>query len=80
MPLLSSSDEDREGYVPNVVYTCGAIAHGGRLFMPYGVADTSVSFARIEIADLLAALRAPDAMGSLNDNEREWQGHERIAE
>ena len=80
VPLLSPSDEDREGYVPNVVYTCGAIAHGGRLFMPYGVADTSVSFARIEIADLLAALRAPDSMDLLNDNELEWRGHERIAE
>jgi predicted GH43/DUF377 family glycosyl hydrolase len=80
VPLLSPSDEDREGYVPNVVYTCGAIVHGGRLFMPYGVADTSVSFAWIEIADLLAALRAPDSMNLLNDNELEWRGHERIAE
>ncbi len=39
-----------------------------------------MSFARIEIADLLAALRAPDGMDLLNDNEWEWRGHERIAE
>ena len=56
-PIVSPSDEDREGYVPNVVYTCGAIAHGRRLFMPYGVADSSVAFAFIEIDELLASMR-----------------------
>ncbi len=55
-PLLSPSDEDREGYVPNVVYTCGALAHGRRLFMPYGVADSSVGFCFIELDELLAEL------------------------
>src|SRR3546814_14661165 len=35
-PLLSAADEDREGYVPNVVYTCGALKHGKQLFLPYG--------------------------------------------
>ena len=44
IPLLSAADEDREGYVPNVVYTCGAIVVGDDLFMPYGVADSSVCF------------------------------------
>jgi predicted GH43/DUF377 family glycosyl hydrolase len=43
-PILSAVDEDREGYVPNVVYTCGAIKVGADLFMPYGVADSSVCF------------------------------------
>jgi len=55
-PLLSPSDEDREGYVPNVVYTCGAMAHGRRLFMPFGVADSSVAFSFIDIDELLAAM------------------------
>src|SRR3546814_16073045 len=55
-PLLSAADEDREGYVPNVVYTCGALKHGKQLFLPYGVADSSVTFAFVEIADLLADL------------------------
>jgi predicted GH43/DUF377 family glycosyl hydrolase len=56
VPLLSPSDAEREGYVPNVVYTCGALAHAGRLFLPYGIADSAVGFASVEIAELLAAL------------------------
>ncbi len=55
-PIVSPSDEDREGYVPNVVYTCGALAHGRRLFMPYGVADSSVAFAFIELDELLSMM------------------------
>lgn len=55
-PLLSAADEDREGYVPNVVYTCGAIRVGGDLFLPYGVADSSVCFAFMPIAGILAAM------------------------
>jgi predicted GH43/DUF377 family glycosyl hydrolase len=52
-PILSAADEDREGYVPNVVYTCGAIRVGDDLFMPYGVADSSVCFAFVAIRDVL---------------------------
>ena len=55
-PILSAADEDREGYVPNVVYTCGAIRVGGDLFLPYGVADSSVCFAFVAIKDILAAM------------------------
>ncbi len=56
VPLLSPSDAEREGYVPNVVYTCGALAHAGRLFLPYGIADSAVGFASIDIEELLASL------------------------
>lgn len=55
-PILSAADEDREGYVPNVVYTCGAIRVGDDLFMPYGVADSSVAFAFVPIRELLASM------------------------
>ena len=55
-PLISPSDDDREGYVPNVVYTCGAIALGRKIFMPYAVADSSVTFCWIDIDSLLADL------------------------
>ena len=55
-PILSAADEDREGYVPNVVYTCGAIRVGDDLFLPYGVADSSVCFAFVAIKDILAAM------------------------
>lgn len=58
-PILSAADEDREGYVPNVVYTCGAIRVGDDLFLPYGVADSSVCFAFVAIRDILAAMVAP---------------------
>ena len=56
-PLLSAADEDREGYVPNVVYTCGALRHGDLLFVPYGVADSSVAFAFLSISELVASMR-----------------------
>lgn len=53
-PILAAADQDREGYVPNVVYSCGAIRHGETLFLPYGVADSSVAFAFIPIRALLS--------------------------
>jgi predicted GH43/DUF377 family glycosyl hydrolase len=56
-PLLSAANEDREGYVPNVVYTCGALRHGNLLFVPYGVADSSVAFGFVPIPALLAEMR-----------------------
>ncbi len=55
-PILAAADQDREGYVPNVVYTCGATKHGDMLFMPYGIADSSVGFAFVDIKDLLALM------------------------
>lgn len=58
-PILSAADEDREGYVPNVVYTCGAIRVGADIFLPYGVADSAVCFAFVSIADILSAMDYP---------------------
>jgi len=55
-PILSAADEDREGYVPNVVYSCGGIVVGDDLFLPYGVADSSVAFAFVSISDLLSVM------------------------
>ena len=55
-PILAAVDQDREGYVPNVVYTCGAILHGDMLFMPYGIADSSVGFAFVKVGEMLAAM------------------------
>ncbi|RJF86170.1 glycoside hydrolase family 130 protein [Sphingomonas cavernae] len=56
-PILSAIEQDREGYVPNVVYTCGAMKHGDLLFMPYGVADSSVAFAFVPIGALLDLMK-----------------------
>ena len=55
-PILSAADEDREGYVPNVVYSCGAMVVGEDLFLPYGVADSSVAFAFLSLKDLLGLM------------------------
>ena len=55
-PILSAADDDREGYVPNVVYTCGAMRHEDKLFLPYGVSDSAVAFAFVPIAEILAAM------------------------
>lgn len=55
-PILTAASEDREGYVPNVVYSCGAIRHGDTIFIPYGVADSSVAFAFVSIKSLLAVM------------------------
>jgi predicted GH43/DUF377 family glycosyl hydrolase len=52
-PLLSPTEAEREGYVPNVVYSCGALAHGDRLIVPYGCADTSIGIAVIDLPYLL---------------------------
>ncbi|MEJ0022265.1 MAG: glycoside hydrolase family 130 protein [Alphaproteobacteria bacterium] len=55
-PLISPADESRAGYVPNVVYTCGALRNGADLFLPYGVADSSVAFCSVPIKALLAEM------------------------
>jgi len=59
-PLLIASAEEQDGYVPNVVYTCGAIAHGDILVIPYGVADHRINFATASIAGLLKAMTTTD--------------------
>jgi len=56
-PLLTPLNETREGYVPNVVYTCGGMVFGRTLFLPYGVADSSVRFCTIAIDALLETLK-----------------------
>jgi predicted GH43/DUF377 family glycosyl hydrolase len=55
-PILQSDANQTNGYVPNVVYTCGALVHGGRLVLPYGLNDTATTIATIELGSLLAAL------------------------
>ena len=56
-PLLEPLDEERDGYVPNVVYTCGAMRVGDDLFLPFGIADSSIGFAFVGLQDLLSQMR-----------------------
>ena len=53
-PLVRPEPSDREGYVPNVVYTCGGMRHKDRIILPYAVSDTFCSVATIKIAALIA--------------------------
>jgi predicted GH43/DUF377 family glycosyl hydrolase len=55
-PLLKPSQREREGYVPNVVYSCGGLLHGDRLILPYGIADHATGFATVPLADVLAGM------------------------
>jgi predicted GH43/DUF377 family glycosyl hydrolase len=55
-PLLRPEGDEREGYVPNVVYSCGSLVHNGQLILPYGISDTETSIVRIELNELLGRL------------------------
>ena len=55
-PLLQPNENEREGYVPNVVYTCGSLLHNGELIIPYGLADHATGFATVPLAEVLAAM------------------------
>ncbi|WP_026898585.1 glycoside hydrolase family 130 protein [Daejeonella oryzae] len=56
-PLLIPNQEEREGYVPNVLYSCGSIIHNNKLIIPYGLSDYCSSFATVDLQELLIKLR-----------------------
>jgi predicted GH43/DUF377 family glycosyl hydrolase len=55
-PMMTPEPSEREGYVPNVVYSCGALLHQGELIIPYGLADLAAGFATVALDDVLAAM------------------------
>lgn len=55
-PLISSNTEEREGYVPNVVYSCGSIIHNDELIIPYAMSDYASTFASVPLDELFNAL------------------------
>jgi predicted GH43/DUF377 family glycosyl hydrolase len=55
-PLLSPLPDERNGYVPNVLYSCGALPYGDEILVPYGVSDSSIRFAFVDVAMLLDRL------------------------
>lgn len=55
-PLLEPDEHEREGYVPNVVYSCGAVTHNGRIVIPYAASDQTWSIASAALDDVLAAM------------------------
>ena len=58
-PLIVPVDQERSGYVPNVVYSCGALLHNRMLIVPYALSDTSTTAARIDLDELLDSLEMP---------------------
>ncbi|MCW2690387.1 MAG: glycosidase, -protein, partial [Mycobacterium sp.] len=56
-PLLSPATNEQDGYVPNVVYSCGALVHADTLVLPYGIGDAAIGFASVPLPALLDALR-----------------------
>jgi predicted GH43/DUF377 family glycosyl hydrolase len=57
-PLLSPATDEQDGYVPNVVYSCGALVHDGTLVLPYGIGDAVIGVATVQLDELLAAIEA----------------------
>ncbi len=68
-PILIPNSDEREGYVPNVIYSCGSIINNNKLIIPYGLSDYSTSFAEIDLNELMAKFKE-DAKGvKFNDHE-----------
>jgi predicted GH43/DUF377 family glycosyl hydrolase len=55
-PLIKPNKNEREGYVPNVVYSCGSLLHGRELIIPYGISDYATTFARVSLDEVVAAM------------------------
>lgn len=55
-PLVAAGEDVRDGYVPNVVYSCGSLAHAGRLLLPFGIADQSIGIAVVDLDGLVTRL------------------------
>ena len=55
-PLIKPDENEREGYVPNVVYSCGSLIHGSRLILPYAMSDYATTFATLSLKELLSAM------------------------
>lgn len=58
-PLIKPNENEREGYVPNVVYSCGSLRHGQQLIIPYAMSDYATTFATLSLEEVLAAMEQP---------------------
>lgn len=77
-PLIVPNEEERDGYVPNVVYSCGAIAWAGHLVIPYAMSDSASTFATVKIDDLLAEMLAHGPLPAPEDPRKERRQQVRI--
>lgn len=67
-PLLVPAEDERDGYVPNVVYSCGALLHGEQLLVPYGASDASVRFAFVDVPTLVERLLGSSSPATMRLN------------
>jgi len=56
-PLMMPNDTEREGYVPNVIYSCGSMIHNDNLIIPYAMSDYASTYATVNLAELLGELK-----------------------
>jgi predicted GH43/DUF377 family glycosyl hydrolase len=56
-PILAPVEEERDGYVPNVVYSCGSLVHGDQLMLPYGFSDSGIAIATLSLSETLETLK-----------------------
>lgn len=70
-PMLIPNSDEREGYVPNVLYSCGAIVHNGKLIIPYGISDSSTGFATVDLGELINKLIEDKAISGKNEKAEE---------
>ena len=74
-PLLVPAEDERDGYVPNVVYSCGALRNGDQLLLPYGASDASVRFAVVDVPLLVERLTADGPPGDAREQLRVVRHH-----
>ncbi len=68
-PLLSPARDEQNGYVPNVVYSCGALVHADTLILPYGIGDSAIGVASVPLDELLGALQAQRSIDRQTTND-----------
>ncbi len=78
-PIISPNEEEREGYVPNVVYSCGSIVHNNELVIPYAMSDTASTYATVPLDELLASLM-PSWKGRKNLKDQYCKGKVLVVE
>jgi len=77
-PLLIPNSDEREGYVPNVLYSCGSIVHNGKLIIPYGISDSSTGFAEVDMNDLLTKLLDDENISKKEEAENKKPVEDRV--
>ncbi len=70
-PLLSPLPDEQNGYVPNVVYSCGALLHGETMVIPYGIGDAAIGVATVKLDELLHSLTTSISQTSTTTHEGE---------